>query len=164
MRAALKRAAIVLALAPWASAAGATTEGVPFIGNITDANRCTVNVQSDGQLGVSADYMTLSSKLPGGVGGVADVTSTRPYDITVDVVPSFTHFPSGGNNNTTFQARFSGISIFRGRDFAEQSGTSSVRTRGGISITRVTAQFIATRTGSAFPSGNYTGMVIVRCE
>ena len=163
-RARLQRAAFSLVLALAATSASATTEGIPFVGNITDPNRCAINVLSDGQFGISADFHTLSSKLPGGVGGVADVTSSRPYDITVEALPFFTHFPGGGNTNTTFEARFSGVSIDRGRDFAEQSGSTPVRTRGGTTTTRVTTQLIATRTGSAFPSGNYTGTVVVRCE
>lgn len=163
-RAVARLAGIAVLLALASGPVGAASEGVPFVGNITDPNRCTINVLQDGTLGLSADGRVLSSKLTGGVGGVATVTSTRPYDVTADVVPFFTNFPSGGNLDTTFEARFSGRDIFRGRNFAERSGTNPVRTRGGVSITEVTVQLIATRIGSDFPAGNYTGEVIVRCE
>lgn len=138
--------------------------GVFFVGSITDANRCEVNIINDGHMALSSDMRTLSSKLPGGFGGVADVTSSRAYDMTVEAVPFFTQAPSGGNDNTTFEARFSGVSINKGVNFAEQAGNIPVKTKGANSTTRITAQLIATRTGTSFPGGNYQGQVIVRCE
>lgn len=163
-RASIRGAAFALGLGTLAGPAGASSQGVLFVGNITDANRCAVNIINDGHLALSADMRTLSSKLPGGWGGVADVTSSRAYNMTVEAVPFFTQSPSGGNDNTTFEARFSGVSISKGVNFAEQAGNIPVKTLGANSTTRITAQLIATRTGSAFPGGAYKGQVIVRCE
>jgi hypothetical protein len=163
-RASTGGAALLLGLGILAGPAGATSQGVLFVGNITDANRCVVNIINDGHLALSSDMRTLSSKLAGGWGGVADVTSSRAYDMTVEAVPFFTQSPSGGNDNTTFEARFSGVSINKGVNFAERAGNIPVKTLGANSTTRITAQLIATRTGSSFPGGNYQGQVIVRCE
>lgn len=163
-RASVRGAALLLGLGALAGPADASSQGVFFVGNITDANRCTVNIISDGHLALSSDMRTLSSKLAGGFGGVADVTSSRAYNMTVEAVPFFTQSPSGGNDNTTFEARFSGVSVNKGVNFAEQAGNIPVKTRGANSTTRITAQLIATRTGSAFPGGSYQGQVIVRCE
>lgn len=140
------------------------TAGVPFRGSVTTANACTIIVRQDGTFGLSANGMVLSSKLAGGIAGIADIISGSNYFISATTFPFFTQFPPLGNNNTTFQSRFSGQSISRGRTFAERPGTNRVRLRTGNSTTRVNVHLIATRTGTPFPAGNYRGVVVVRCE
>jgi hypothetical protein len=137
---------------------------VEFSANVTPPNACTIVVQRDGLFGVSADQQILSSKLPGGQSGIADVYSSANYSLTAETTGLFTTSPSGGNLNTTFEARFSGVDIFRGRTFSERNGSFQVNLRGGTSITRANVHLIATRTGSAFPGGDYVANVTLRCE
>ncbi len=144
--------------------ARSATAGVPFRGSVTTANACTIIIQQNGTFGLSANGRVLSSKLAGGVAGVADIVSGANYFISATTFPFFTQFPPLGNNNTTFQSTFSGQDISRGRTFADQPGTTPVRLRGGNSTTRVNVHLIATRTGTPFPAGNYRGVVVVRCE
>jgi hypothetical protein len=142
----------------------ASAADVRFSTQLSAPNACTINVIRDGNFGVSADLKVLSSKLPGGLSAVADVTSQRPYDISAIATNFFTTGPANANVNTTFESRFSGTDIYRGRTFAERLGTDAVKLRGNLSITRLNVHLIATRTGSSFPSGAYVGSVTVRCE
>ncbi len=142
----------------------ASAADVNFTAQLSAPNACTINVIRDGDFGISADLKVLSSKLPGGLSAVADVTSQRPYEISAIATNFFTTGPTNASLNTTFESRFSGTDIFRGRTFAERLGTDPVRLRGNLSITRLNVHLIATRTGSTFPSGAYVGNVTVRCE
>lgn len=149
-------------LAP--GAAHAATGNVVFQGSITTNNSCAINVRQNGRLGISADYRTLSSKLAGGLVGIADVTAIGNFQISATTIPSFTVAPVGGNTNTTFQSLFSGASVLFGANFAERPGSNPVTLPFILSITRLNIHFVATRTGSSFPTGPYEGTVVVRCE
>lgn len=153
---------VVSSLSPLINTAAAAN--MQFSAEVTPPNGCTIVVQRDGLLGLSGDKKVLSSKLAGGLSGIADVFSGGNYSLTAESTPGFTTAPSGGNSNTTFSSLFSGIDIFRGRTFSERNGTNPIHLRGGISITRVNVHLVATRTGSDFPGGDYTGSVVVRCE
>ncbi|MGL4489401.1 MAG: hypothetical protein ACRCU5_08160 [Rhizobiaceae bacterium] len=142
----------------------ASAAEVFFGADLSSPNACTINVVRDGDFGISADMRTLSSKLPGGLSAIADVTSQRPYWVSAIATDYFTTGPVNSSLNTDFEARFSGTDIFRGRNFPEQLGTDAVRLRGNLSVTRLNVHLIATRTGSSFPTGTYVGNVTVRCE
>ncbi len=156
--------ASLISLAAPVTNAYAEAQGVYFGAQLSSPNACTINVIRDGNFGVSADKKILSSKLAGGLSAIADVTSQMPYLVSAIPYNYFTQGPANANLSTTFEARFSGTDIFRGRTFAEQLGTNAVRLRGNLSITRLNIHLIATRTGSSFPSGTYEGTVTVRCE
>ena len=138
--------------------------GVTFSADVTPPDACTIFLRRDGDLGLSADKKTLSSKIAGGLSGIADVFSGGAYDLYAETTNLFSIAPLGGNSGTNVVSRFSGIDVFRGRTFVEQDGATPVRLRSGLSITRVNVNLIATRTGSEFPGGYYTGVVVVRCE
>lgn len=144
--------------------ANAATGNVVFQGSVTPNNSCAINVRQNGRLGLSANYRILSSKLAGGQVGIADVTAIGNFQISAVTTPSFSVAPVGGNTNTTFQSLFSGASILFGATFAERPGNNPVTLPFILSVTRLNIHYIATRTGSSFPTGPYEGTVIVRCE
>jgi hypothetical protein len=157
-------AALVALVTVTSSTNQAVSAGVEFRSEVTPPNACTVLVRRDGDLGLSGDKKVLSSKIAGGLSGIADVFSSGAYDLYAETTGYFSTSPALGNLNTTVVSLFSGIDIFRGRTFAEQDGSIPVTLRRGISITRVNVNLVATRTGSDFPGGDYTGTVVVRCE
>ncbi len=132
---------------------------------------CTIIVNQAGTMAASSDARTLSSKLTGGIAGLATVTSRKRsqnpgarYRLTLDAPSAFTSMPVGGDAGVTFATRFSGISISRGRNFTERDGNSSVRLRRrGTSVTQITAHLIANRPDS-FPGGSYSAVATLRCE
>jgi len=148
---------------PFASVTQAATANVLFGTNLTTNNACVVIVRQGGTMAVNTTGTQMSSKNAGGSAGVADVFSITNYDITLDPPPFFLNSPPGGNDNVTFTTTFSGTSIFRGRNFADQDGGIPVRLRTGFNITRVTGHLIATRPDT-FPAGNYQTVAILRCE
>jgi hypothetical protein len=144
--------------------AGASSQGVHFAAQISAPNACSIIVRRDGDFGLSADKKVLSSKIIGGLSAIADVNSGSNYNVTAIAYNFFTQGPADASLNTAFEARFSGIDVFRGRTFTERTGSSAVALRTGTSITRLNVHMIATRTGSQFPGGFYEGTVVVRCE
>lgn len=153
----------VMAGAALPSASYAAQDNVQFWGNITINNPCVVVLGRQGQLGVSPDLRQLSSKISGGVSGVADIYSMVAYQISVDGPTFFATAPGGGNNGVAFTASYSGSSILRGVSFPEQPGNQQVRLNPGFSITRVNIHLVANRP-DAFPGGDYTAIATVRCE
>lgn len=145
------------------SDASAGQGNMNFAGNVEASAACTIVVRGGGSMTQSGGGDQLSSKNTGGNYGVADVYSWRNYDISLDAPSFFTSRPVGGDDNVTFSASFSGTSIFRGRAFADQPGSTSVQLARGLSITRIHAHLTASRP-DAFPSGNYSAYTILRCE
>jgi hypothetical protein len=163
--AALVAGAVAMASLPsLVTKAESASGNVHFGANVDESNVCAIIVNRDGDFGVSADKKVMSSKLPGGMSGIAEVHSGRNYFISAGTYDFFTSSPSGGSDDTVFEPRFSGEDILRGRTFAERPGSSAVRLRGNFSITRLNLHLTATRSGSSFPSGGYVGTVVVRCE
>ncbi len=154
---------VLMSTAAWPSTSNAAQDNVQFWGNITTNNPCVVILGRQGQLGVSPDLRQLSSKISGGVSGVADIYSLIGYQISVDGPSFFMTAPAGGNNGVAFTTTFSGSNIFRGITFPEQPGSQQVRLNAGFSITRVNIHLVADRPDS-FPSGSYTAITTVRCE
>jgi len=148
---------------PFASVTQAATANVLFGTNLTTNNACVVIVRQGGTMTIDTTPTQMSSKNAGGSAGVADVFSISNYDVTLDPPPFFLTSPAGGNDNVTFTTTFSGTSLFRGRNFADQDGAIPVRLRNGFSATRITAHLTATRP-DAFPAGNYQTVAILRCE
>lgn len=142
----------------------AATGNVTFEGTIDTNASCAITVQQNGRFGISSDFKSLSSKIAGGQVGIADVLAIGSYDISATTFPTFTAAPSGGTTGTTLQSLFSGTSLLFGVNFAERPGTSPVTLPAGLSYTRVNAHLVASRVGSAFPTGFYQGIVVVRCE
>ena len=147
----------------FANTAYSAQADVPFTGSVTYPNLCAIVVQQDGTMTASPDATQLSSKLAGGVAGVADIYSFRNFWISVDTPSTFITFPPNGDTGVTFGVTYSGTDIFRGRNFAEQPGSNRVRLRGNYSITRVTVNLTATKPGG-FPAGDYSAYTVVRCE
>ncbi|MFK5979012.1 MAG: hypothetical protein QM488_09025 [Rhizobiaceae bacterium] len=143
--------------------ANAGQGNVNFGGNVDASSACIIVIRGGGTMTQSATGDQISSKNTGGNHGVADVYSWWNYDISLDAPSFFTSRPTGGDDNVTFTASFSGTSIFRGRSFADQPGSTSVQLRRGPSVTRVQAHLTADRP-DAFPSGNYSAYTILRCE
>jgi hypothetical protein len=141
----------------------AQAANMEFSAEVTPPNACTMLLRRDGELGISVDKKTLSSKLTGGLSGIVDVFSFGSFDVTADAPSGFSTVPASGNVGVSMATRFSGIDVFRGRTFSEQDGETPVTLRSGISITRLNIHLIATRP-TEFPGGDYTGVVTVRCE
>ncbi len=154
----------VVAAALAAPVSFAATGNVTFEGTIDTNASCSVTVRQDGGFGISGDYRLLSSKIAGGQSGIADVLAIGNYTVSAPTFPSFTASPSGGGTSTTIQSFFSGSSLLLGANFPERPGNSPVVLPVGLSYTRINTHLVATRTGSAFPTGYYQGIVIVRCE
>ena len=146
------------------TASGAATGSVIFNGTVSVVNTCVITVINDGRFGIRADQRQLSSKLAGGLGAVAEITSTRNFRVTAIPTPTLSAFPTGGNTGVTLTSTFSGQNILNGRTFADRAGTRAVRMRNGFGRTRLTVHMLATRAGTAFPSGYYQGEVVIRCE
>lgn len=145
------------------SASNAGQGNMNFAGNVDASSACIIVVRGGGTMTQSAGGDQLSSKNTGGNYGVADVYSWWNYDISLDAPSFFTNRPVGGDDNVTFSASFSGTSVFRGRNFADQPGSTSVKLARGPSVTRVYAHLTADRP-DVFPSGNYSAYTILRCE
>ena len=138
------------------------------------AESCVIQVIQNGTMTANPSSTVLSSKNAGGIGARAIVTSRKRgrgnnpgprFRVTLEAPFSFSGAPVGGNTNVNFTTRFSGISISRGKNFAERNGTNSVRLRRhGTSVTEITGHLIATKTTGAFPSGSYSGQATLRCE
>jgi len=160
-----KLASIMLALAvtSFPSPLLAAQGNVNFGGNVDQAAACIIVVRGGGSMIQSPTGIQMSSKNTGGNFGVADVYSWWSYDISLDAPSFFTARPNGGDDNVTFTASFSGTSIFRGRNFADQPGSTSVQLARGPSVTRVQAHLTAERP-DAFPTGNYSAYTVLRCE
>ena len=152
-----------LALCQSANVASTAQGNINFWGNITTNNACVITLVQSGVLGVSTDGRQLSSKIAGGQPGIADIASMRNYDISVDGPSFFMEAPNGGNDEVTFTTTYSGQSINRGRDFAEQPGSNKVKLRGATSTTRVNINLVASKT-TGFPGGTYRAITTVRCE
>lgn len=146
------------------SNASAATGSVIFNGNVTVTNSCAINVINNGRFGIRPDLRQLSSKLAGGLAATAEIVSTTNYRVSAIPAPGLAAFPVGGNAGVTLTSTFSGQNIVNGRTFADRAGNRAVRLRNGLGRTRLTVHMLATRAGSAFPSGYYQGVVTIRCE
>ena len=155
---------------------GGAQAQVPFnSGVILSQETCEIVVNSAGVMTTNAGETVLSSQEAGGQGGVATVTSRKltgnppglgpRFSVTFEAPSTFTTMPVGGDTGVTFEARFSGVSISRGRNFNNRLGSRPIRLRRrGVSITEITGDLIATRTGSTFPAGTYSAIGTLRCE
>lgn len=121
---------------------------------------CAITITQTGQLTASPDNMELSSRLVGGTAGKADVTATNgSYSISIDPTTGFNLAPPDGSSNTAFSSTFSATGA---TNFAETPGQFPQKIKMGNSV--IEAHFIATRSPDAFPAGNYSGELILRCE
>ena len=73
----------------------AATGNVYFGGDVTNNNACVVILRQNGTMMPNANATQLSSRLPGGQIGIADVYSIWRYYVTVDAPPYFPSSPSG---------------------------------------------------------------------
>jgi type 1 fimbria pilin len=160
---ALTAAATVLVCIPVPKFANASSGNIHFSGNVTSDNACVITLIQNGAMVVDPTSTQMSSKVAGGVAGIAEISSLRNYWISVSSPTFFQSSPSGGSDGVTFTTTFSGQNIYRGRTFSERPGSNAVRLRNGFSITRVNVHVVANRL-DAFPSGDYTAVTIVRCE
>lgn len=130
-------------------------EGVP-----AKAHYCQIMVTQPGALSPSFTGNKLSSKLPGGHPGFANVTATRSsYKVVVDAPMAFTTMPGNGGDGVRFRASYSAT-----------GDTNFGRTRDGVARkikrghTRIKTHLVAKRQGSSFPHGQYSAQITLRCE
>lgn len=152
-----------------AAPAAAATGDVVFHGNINSSSSCTVVVNQHGDLGVSANFRQLSSKITGGAPGKVSILQRGVYDISATTLPIFSSGPNGANTGVTRQVRFSGVATNLVTGFsvniAEMAASPGIRVNsfGMNSRVNLDIHFIADRP-TAFPSGYYQSIVTVRCE
>lgn len=157
---------IFIAFALLAGANNAALAGpgdIHFNGDITNSAYCIIFVTQSGTLVPNVDATQLSSKLPGGTPGKAEIWSFRKYDISVSSPTYFNTYPTSGDVGVNFTTTFSGQSLRRGITFPEQSGDIPARTRNRFGRTEVTVNLEANKPDS-FPSGDYSAQTTVRCE
>jgi hypothetical protein len=142
----------------------AANRDVVFYGSVTTNNNCAIVVNQNGTLGVRPDFMQLSSKLAGGLPGIATVTAFGSFRLSAVTPSVYLLGPVGANTNVTRQVLFSGVKTFGGgATFAEHDASIPERINGN-SVTRVNLNFVGTRTGTAYPNGHYQAVVVLRCE
>lgn len=124
------------------------------------AHYCQIMVTQPGALSPSFDGDKLSSRLPGGHSGFANITATRSsYRVVVEAPMAFTNMPNNGGNGVRFRASYSAT-----------GNTNFGRTKGGIAKkirrghTRIKTDLTAKRQGSSFPPGHYSAQITLRCE
>lgn len=124
------------------------------------AHYCQIMVTQPGALSPSFAGNKLSSKLPGGHAGFANVTASRSsYKIVVDAPMVFTSMPNNGGDGVRFRATYSAT-----------GSTNFGRTRDGVARkikrghTRIKTHLVAKRQGSSFPHGHYSAQITLRCE
>ncbi|MFK5979013.1 MAG: hypothetical protein QM488_09030 [Rhizobiaceae bacterium] len=124
------------------------------------AHYCQIMVTQPGALSPSFTGNKLSSRLPGGHPGFANITATRSsYKIVVDAPMAFTNMPSNGGDGVRFHASYSAT-----------GNTNFGRTRDGVARkikrghTRIKTHLVAKRQGSSFPHGQYSAQITLRCE
>lgn len=144
--------------------AAAQTGDIPFAGVVDARDFCAIVLVDPGVLAESTDGLELSSKLAGGSAGVADIHSGKNKKVSVDAPTTFTTMPADGDTNVTFQTFHSGVSVKAGKNYTEVPGTKEVPITGNDSITRVSVNLVATRTGDPFPGGTYSAVAVLRCE
>ena len=151
------------------SPAYAVTGNVTFYGNINSNSSCTVVVNNHGTLGISGNVRQLSSKIAGGTPGRVTILQRGTYDINATTLPAFSVAPIGGDTGVTRQVLFSGsaINLVTGFTVAipEMAAFPGIRVTSGGQNSRVNLNlhFIADRP-TAFPSGPYEALVVLRCE
>lgn len=137
---------------------------VIFGANLTTNNACAIIVRQSGTMAQNTAGTQLSSRLPSGQAGIADVFAIFPYQISVDTPPYFSSRPAGGDDNVTFSAWFSGQALnSRGANFPSQPGNNPVTLSRYFSYTRLSVDLEASRP-DPFPPGSYSTYAIVRCE
>lgn len=141
----------------------ASETGVHFGGDVTNNAFCIIFVNQPGTLAPNIGSTQLSSKLPGGSAGTAEVWSFRRYEVSVSSPTYFDTYPTGGDIGVNFTTTFSGRTLRRGRNFAERPGDSPIRTRRGFSRTEITVNLTADK-ADGFPSGDYSAHTVLRCE
>lgn len=157
-------AGLTCGLLAFAAPASAESEGIPFGGAVSHNNSCSILIERNGTMALSADGMVFSSKLAGGVSGQALIQSGATYWITATTYQFWNMAPPDGGTATTFASFFSGRSLINGASFAELPSNYQVRFNSGYQRVRVNVNLVATRTGSVFPPGNYRSEVVIRCE
>ncbi len=149
-----------LAVAPTVSANG----NVIFGANVTNNTACAVIVRQSGTFVPSIPGTQLSSLLPGGQSGIADVFAVFPYQIYVTPPPFFTTRPQGGDDGVSYSTYYSGTPLnARGLNFPMQPGSVPVQPGNFFSYTRLNVHLVADRP-DPFPAGAYSTYATVRCE
>lgn len=130
-------------------------EGFPARGHY-----CQIMVTQPGALSPNFNGNKLSSKLPGGHAGFANITASRSsYKIAVDAPAAFTNMPNNGGDGVHFRAFYSAT-----------GSTNFGQTRDGIvrkikrGHTRIKTHLVAKRQGSSYPHGHYSAQITLRCE
>lgn len=123
-------------------------------------NSCTILVGGAGTLVANASRDALSSDFPGGIPGTAMIITTNA---------SFSFFYEAPDSFALQPSSFSGTAMFKGTvsgngatDFMNVAAGQGIRLKRGT--TNVAASLTASMQGSAFASGQYTTMAVLRCE
>lgn len=134
----------------------AATGNVIFNGTI--AATCTLTVNTNGTMTVSADLQSLSSQNPGGAPGTVTLSTTGGVTLSVDPVTTTT-VPVDDLTATTWTPTYASSGA---HNIAETGGSSSLTTPGSSTVT---VNLAGTKGGSnRFSAGNYQATVTVRCE
>jgi type 1 fimbria pilin len=153
----------------FAPSAQAATGNVTFYGNINSASSCQVVVNNHGALGVSGNVRQLSSKIAGGTPGRVTILQRGIYKISAQSLPAFSVAPVDGNTGVTRQVLFNGTAQNLVSGFTvtipEMNAFPGIQVNsfGQNSRVNLNINFIANRP-TAFPSGPYEAIVVVRCE
>lgn len=129
-------------------------------GRPAKAHYCQIMVTQPGALSPGFNGNKLSSRLPGGYSGYANVTATRSsYKIVVDAPMAFTNMPVNGGDDVRFRASYSATGS---TNFGRTKGGAARRIKRGH--TRIKTDLTAQRHGSSFPQGQYSAQITLRCE
>lgn len=155
-----KAVAMCLLAAGMFSPSSASQQGIVFGVTVGIRQYCQIVVTQSGTMTTNAGLTELSSKQPGGAQGQAEVTTTNgSFNISVDAPTSFSTMPTDGDTGVTYATSYS---LSGATTAPETAGTVTTKAKRGV--TDVAVDLVATRTGSIFPAGNYTGVTVLRCE
>ncbi len=155
-----KALAICLLSASMFSTSSASQQGIPFGVTVGVRQYCQIVVTQSGTLTTNAGLTELSSKQPGGAQGLAEITTTNgSYWVSVDAPTTFSSMPTSGDTGVSFATSYS---LSGATTAPETAGTVTTKAKKGV--TDVAVDFVASRAGSIFPAGNYTGVAVLRCE
>lgn len=157
-------AAISMNAMAFVAPTNSATGNVIFGADITNNTACAILVRAEGTFVQNVQGTQLSSLLPGGQSGVADVFAIFPYQIYITPPPAFTLRPVGGDDNVSWSTYFSGQALnSRGLNFPSQPGSVRMRPGNFFSYTRLNIDLVADRP-DPFPAGDYSSYATVRCE
>lgn len=146
----------VLALS--SSTSLAVDASVPFAGTVLTT--CVLTVGTPGVLASDATFTSLASTNAGGAAGSVTALATGSgYKVSALAPTAFTASPTGGGDNVTFSASYSGTGS---TSIGVTPGATPTTLATGTTILSVDMN--AQKTSGTFAGGAYSAVVTVRCE